>query len=230
MALLQAIGEEIWIGDGAVVTAYGIPFPTRMVVVRLADGRLWVWSPVRLEEELRRGVVELGEPFYGVSPNKLHHLALGQWVQAFPALSLYAPPGLARKRRDLKFTAELQDTAPDAWRGQIDQQRIEGNLFMTEVFFFHRRSRTCLVGDLVQRHDDAGKWWRRWLVRLGGVGAPGGGTPRDGRLTFWQRGRARACVERALAWAPQRLVVAHGPCTLDDGAAVLRRAMAWLLD
>jgi hypothetical protein len=228
--MLQPVGDEIWIADGPIVHAYGIPFPTRMAVVRLDGRRLWLWSPIKLDEELRREIDHLGEPTDAVTPNKLHHLALGDWAKAFPSMSLYAPPGLTRKRPDLRFSAELEAAVPAAWGGQIDQVPIEGNIFMTEVFFFHRASRTCLVGDLVQRRGDDGKTWKRWLVELGGVGGPEGGTPRDGRLTFWNRRRARACVERALAWAPRRLVMAHGPCVLEDGAAVLRRAMSWLLD
>jgi hypothetical protein len=227
--MLQPIGEEIWIADGPIVHAYGLPFPTRMAIVRLGDGRLWLWSPVRLDRELRREITGLGPPTFAVTPNKLHHLALRQWVDEFPALSLYAPPGLARKRRDLRISAELEDTPPAAWRGEIDQVRIEGSVFMTEVLFFHRRSRTCLVGDLVQHHSDDGKTWKRWLIKIGGVGGPEAGTPRDARLTFWHRRRARACVERALAWEPQRLVMAHGQCVLEDGTAVLRRSMSWLL-
>lgn len=229
MAALQPLGENIWIADGPVVVAYGMPFPTRMAVVRLERGGLWLWSPVQLNDELRREITALGEPRYAVEPNKLHHLALAQWVDAWPRLELHAPPGLAHKRRDLRFVAELRDEAPPPWRGEIDQQPIEGSFFMTEIFFFHRRSRTCLVGDLVQRHSDDGRAWKRWMIALGGVGGADGSTPRDARMTFWRRGRARACVERALDWKPRRLVIAHGPCAADDGEAVLRRAMSWLL-
>jgi hypothetical protein len=227
--MLRSIGDQLWIADGPIVRAYGVPFPTRMAVARLDGGRLWLWSPVRLDDELRRDVAALGQPSFAVTPNKLHHLALAQWVQAFPSLSLYAPPGLARKRRDLPFVAALGDDPPDAWRGEIDQVPIEGSFFMTEVFFFHRRSHTCLIGDLLQRRDDQGKPWKRWLIELAGIGGGDGGTPRDARATFWRRRRARASMERVLAWAPRSLVLAHGPCVPGDGAAVLRRSMSWLL-
>ncbi len=230
MTRLQPIGDGIWTAEGPVVRAYGMPFPTRMVVVRREQGQLWLWSPVRLDETLRREITGLGEPTDIVTPNKLHHLALADWVRAFPAVSLYAPPGLARKRADLHFTAELGDVPPTEWRQEIDQVLIHGSFFMTEVFFFHRGSRTCLIGDLVQHHRTDASGWQSWLIRLGGVGGPDGGTPRDARLTFVHRRRARACIERALAWAPRRLVMAHGPVVPEDGAAVLRRAMSWLLD
>lgn len=230
MTTLQPFGENIWIADGPVVSFYGVPFPTRMAVVRLEHGGLWLWSPIRLDDELKREITNLGEPTVAVEPNKLHHLALAEWVAAWPALKLHAPPGLARKRPDLKFAAELGPEAPSEWRDDIEQLPIEGSVVLTEFFFFHRRSRTCLIGDLVQHHTDGGKSWKRWLIRVGGVGGPDGSTPLDARLSFWHRRRTRASVERALAWRPERLIVAHGPCVLEDAEGSLRRAMAWVLD
>ena len=224
------MGPDLWIVDGPVVRAYGFPFPTRMAVVRLPDGGLWLWSPTRLDEPLRQAIGSLGEPRYAVEPNKLHHLALAEWVAAWPSLRLYAPPGLAGKRRDLAFVAELQDQPPPEWRDLIDQARIEGSVFMTEVFFYHRRSRTCLVGDLIQQHDERGKSaCLRWLLKVGGVGGAEGGTPRDARLSFIHRRKAREAVSRVLAWAPERLVIAHGTCSMANGAEAIRRAFGWLL-
>ncbi|HEX8793199.1 MAG TPA: DUF4336 domain-containing protein, partial [Polyangiaceae bacterium] len=192
MSTLEPVGNDLWTIEGPVVRAYGLPFSTRMVVVRLAGGGLWLWSPIRLDEPVRRAVASLGEPRYAVEPNKLHHLALAEWVAAWPSLRLYAPPGLANKRRDLRFVAELTHDAPPEWREEIEQVPIEGNAFMTEVFFFHRRSSTCLVGDLIQNHEQRAKpLWLRWSLRMGGVAGPDGGTPRDARWSFVHRGRAR---------------------------------------
>lgn len=230
MTLLQLVGKELWTIDGPVVRAYGFPFSTRMVVVRLSGGGLWLWSPIRLDEPVRQAIGSLGAPRYAVEPNKLHHLALAQWASAWPSLRLYAPPGLADKRPDLRFTAELTNEAPPAWREEIEQVPIEGNAFMTEVVFFHRPSSTCLVGDLIQNHDVRGKSaWLRWSLKLGGVSGPDGGTPRDARWSFVDRRRAREAVSQVLAWAPEHLVIAHGQCSVANGAEVLRRAFRWLL-
>jgi hypothetical protein len=228
--ILQPVGRDLWMIDGSVVRPFGFPFPTRMVVARLSGGDLWVWSPVRLDESVRQAVASLGEPRYAVEPNKLHHLALAQWAEAWPGLRLYAPPGLAEKRRDLRFVAELTDEAPPEWRDEIEQVRIEGNVLITEVIFFHRPSSTCLVGDLVQRHDERGaSAWTRWLLKVGGVAGLAGGTPRDARWSFLRRRRAREAVSRVLAWAPERLVIAHGACAMIDGSEVLRRSFRWLV-
>jgi hypothetical protein len=230
MTLLREFGAHLWLIEGPVVRAYGIPFPTRMAVVRLASGGLWLWSPVRLSGEVERAIRSLGEPLYAVEPNQLHHLALAEWVAAWPSLRLYAPPGLAKKRPDLRFIAELSAESPPEWRDEIDQVPVPGNSFMTEVIFFHRPSRTCLTGDLIQKHAEGDKnVWLRWFLKLSGVLGENGGTPLDGRWTFFRRAPAREAIERVLAWAPERLVIAHGACSSANGADVMRRAFRWLL-
>jgi hypothetical protein len=227
----RPFGENLWLIDGPVVSAYGFDFPTRMAVARLPDGSLWLWSPVQLDDDLRRDIADLGEPRYVVEPNKFHHLALADWKRCWPNLLLFAPPGLARKRRDLHFVAELTSEPPAEWRAEIDQVRVDGSFIMTEVLFFHRPSSTCLVGDLIENHDErTATGWRRWLIKAGGVSGPDGGTARGWRLSFVRRERARTAVSHALAWLPQRLVIAHGPCRDVGGTDALRRPLRWLLD
>ena len=113
MSGLLQFGPEIWIVDGPVVSFHGFPYPTRMAVIRLSDGTLFVWSPIALSQPLRDALDALGPVGHLVSPNALHHLFLGEWKSAYPAARLYAPPGLRRKRKDLSFDAELGD-APHA--------------------------------------------------------------------------------------------------------------------
>ena len=79
MGDLENIGTEIWLADGDIVDFYGFPYSTRMVVVRLASGMLWVWSPIALSENLRKQVDALGRVAHLVSPNKIHHLYLADW-------------------------------------------------------------------------------------------------------------------------------------------------------
>ena len=100
---------------------------------------------------------------------------------------------------------------------------------LTEVLFFHRTSRTCMVGDLVQKLDpEAMKGWHRWVMKADGLTGPDGSTPKEWRLTFIRRDRARAAIMQALAWDPKRLIIAHGTCADEDGAQVLRHSLSWL--
>ncbi len=223
------MGEELWLADGPPVSFYGFPYPTRMAVVRLRDGSLWVWSPIELDEALRHAVQAIGPVRFLISPNKLHHLHLGAWAQAFPDARLYASPGLARRRPDLHFHAELGDAPDPAWAADLDQVIFRGSFWLEEVVFFHRASRTALVCDLIQKNDPAGyRGWRRFLMRLDGLLGPEGSTPREWRASFWDRPAARAALRKALAWDTERLVIAHGSCALTGGGEALRSSLAWL--
>ena len=230
MARLQQLGEDVWIADGPAVSFYGMPYPTRMGVVRLDSGALWVWSPVGLDDALRAELDALGPVAFAVEPNKLHHLPLKEWTDAWPDLQVWAPPGLAKKREDVHFVGELGERPPLAWVGQIAQVVFEGSFAMTEVLFFHRKSKTCFVGDLIQKHDpEAMKSWQRWVMKADGLVGPDGSTPREWRLTFIHREQARVSLEKALQWEPERLVIAHGAIAETGGTQVLRDSLDWLL-
>lgn len=228
--MLEAFGHELWVHDGPRVRFLRIfPYPTRMAVVRLRDGGLWIWSPTALEDGLARAVDALGEVRHLVAPNKLHHLELGTWQAAYPGARLHAAPGLARKRSDLVFHDELGDRPDPAWARDIDQVVFRGSLFMDEVVFFHRPSRTVLIADLIQRFDPhTVGGWRGLLMRLDGLVGPGGSTPREWRASFWNRRAARAARDKLVAWRPERLVIAHGSCVSEGASEAIRRGLRWL--
>lgn len=226
---LTEIGQDIWIADGDDVAFFGFRYPTRMAAVRLFDGSLWVWSPIHLSTRLREALNEKGPVRHLVSPNKLHHLYLGEWVQAWPDAKLYASPGLARRRRDLAFDAELGETSDPAWSGTIDQVIVHGSFVMEEAVFFHRGSRTAIVADLVQRFDPATvRGWRGWIMALDGVVGRAGSTPREWRWSFWQRTAARRARATILDWSPERVIIAHGEWVRENGRETLERALAWM--
>jgi hypothetical protein len=227
---LQPFGPEIWIADGPVASFYGFPYSTRMAVIRLSDGSLFIWSPVALSTALRAAVDALGPVRHIVSPNALHHLFLAEWTSAYPEARLYASPRLRRKRRDLSFKAELGDAAEPAWAGDIDQVVVHGSFALTEIVFFHRHSRTALFADLIQNFPrDWFKGWRGVAARLGGIVAPYPSTPSDWRSSFVNRRAARAALARVFAWPIERVVIAHGLLPTTGGAAFVRRAFGWLL-
>ena len=106
---------------------------------------------------------------------------------------------------------------------------FHGSFVMEEVVFFHRASRSVIVTDLVQKFDPTTlHGWRGALMRLDGVVGPDGSTPRDWRLSFWNRRAARAALRKALAWNPQRLIIAHGEWVCENGCAALARSLRWL--
>lgn len=228
--LLQAFGDEIWLADGSITAVAGFRYPTRMAVIRLSGGRLFVWSPVALSDALRGEVEALGEVRYLIAPNSLHHLFLGDWQRAFPEAKTYAPPGLRARRKDLAFDGDLGDAPPKEWAEAIDQVAVRGNLITTEIVFFHRASGTVLFTDLIQ-HFGPGWFsgWRAVVARLDLMTAAEPQTPRKFRNAFVDRRAARAAIQRIAAWPAKKVVMAHAAPVESDGQAFVARTFGWLL-
>jgi hypothetical protein len=227
--MLEEFGPDLYVADGPTVSFYGFPYPTRMAVAKLSDNSAWVWSPVALSEGLAGAVDAIGPVGHIVSPNKLHHLFLGEWTKRWPDARLYAPPGLARKRPDLHFDAELADEPDPAWAADIDQVIFRGSFAMEEVVFFHRESQTAIIGDLVQRFPESKmSGWSGMLMRLDGLVGEHGSTPREWRASFLRRGAARRARDKVLGWKAERLLIAHGECSQSNATAILTEALGWL--
>ncbi len=228
--MLVPFGTDLWLAEGPVVRfARAFPYPTRMAIARLGDGSLWVWSPIPLDDALADEVEAIGSVRHLVAPNKLHHLFLAEWAERFPQARLFGAPGLAKKRPDLSFAAELGDAPDPAWGDELDQVVFRGSFLLDEVVFFHRPSRTALVTDLVQRFaPEQVSGVTGWILRLWGLVGERGSTPREWRASFWNRRVARAALGRALAWEPERLVIAHGMCAEQNGRAALATGLRWL--
>lgn len=232
--VLKAVGPSLWLAEGPIVSFYGFPYPTRSVVARLADGGLWVWSPIELSPQVQQAVDALGTVAHLVSPNAIHHLYLQDWQRAYPGACLWGPRSSHDKRPDLRFEPALGDRPPAAWEADIDQVRFSGSRIMDEVVFFHRASSTVIVADLsenfsaafLQRHW---RWWQRPIARLWKIVEGYGYAPLEWRLSFTDRAAARAALERILAWHPRRVIMAHGRWQPEAGEAYLRRAFAWLV-
>ena len=227
--MCKDFGPSLYVADGPTVSFYGFPYPTRMAVARLSDGSAWVWSPVALTNDLVDFMNTFDSVRHIVSPNKIHHLFLPQWHEQWPEARLYAPPGLAQRKPELKFDAELGDDPDPAWAADIDQVIFRGSFAMEEVVFFHRKSRTAIVCDLIQRHPEATmKGWKGALMRLDNLVGDHGSTPREWRASFLRRGKARTARDKVLSWTPERLLIAHGNCAQTGATEIIEKALGWI--
>ena len=227
--MLKLFGPNLYVAEGPIVSFFGFPYPTRMAVAQLSDGSVWVWSPVALTEELASAVEELGTVRYIVSPNKIHHLFLSEWIDRWPDAGLFVPPGLARKKPDLRVSAELGDEPDSGWAAEIDQVIFHGSLSMEEVAFFHRASQTAIICDLIQRHPEISlTGWKGILMRIDGLVGDHGSTPREWRASFLRRKPARAARDTVLGWKAERLLIAHGECAQTGATSIIEKALGWI--
>jgi hypothetical protein len=115
--VLKPVGKDIWIVDGPFVKmsflGISIPFPSRMLVVHLRSGELFLWSPIELGGELRSQIDALGPIKHLVSPNKLHYVHISAWKAAYPQAVAWASPGVreraASQHVEVSFEQDLGD-------------------------------------------------------------------------------------------------------------------------
>lgn len=229
MPVLEQFGDDIWIASGPVVTSMAFRYPTRMAVIRLSGGRLFVWSPVAVSPELRAEIDALGDVSFLIAPNSLHYVFLREWKAAYPQAALYAAPGVRERCKAIAFDADLGDDPPSDWSGEIDHAVMRGNLITTEVVFFHRKSGAVLFADLIQ-HFQSGWFsgWRAVIARMDGMTGPAPQVPKKFRAAFVDRKAAREGLKRILAWPAQRVLMAHGEPVTRDAQPFLARTFAWL--
>jgi hypothetical protein len=93
---LKPITQDISIVDGPIIQ-FGMPwpkmpFPTRMTLIRLACGDLFVHSPTCLVPELKTKIEKMGTVRWIIGPNRIHYWWIPEWRNAFPAAEVYLAP------------------------------------------------------------------------------------------------------------------------------------------
>lgn len=228
MAKLQRLSEDLFVVDGPMRVAH-LDIGTRMTVVRLSGGDLFLHSPIPHAEALDAALAEIGRVAWLVAPSKVHHLWLAPWTEAHPGATLVGAPGLREKRRDLVFHRELADGPPSDWAAELDQCLLAGAPAVNEVAFLHRASRTLVLTDFAMNFPGplSGVATRLWQ-RAMGLG-DGLSTSRLVHLLARDREALRPALERVLAWDFDRVIVTHGEVLEHGGREALRRAWQPLL-
>lgn len=229
---LKAVARDIWIADGPIIDLYRMPFPTRMTVVRLSSGDLWLHSPIAFSADLLEALQEIGPIRHLIAPNWLHYAHLQDWADALPAAQSWAAPGVVERAegQGVRLRADhlLTDAAPAFWAGDMDQMIVPGSRLHREAVFFHRASRSLILTDLIENFEAARlPWHLRIVTRVAGNQHPDGSMPRDLRLTYDKAALAGA-VRKMIAWNPARILIAHGRWYPARAVEELRRAFRFL--
>lgn len=236
----KPFGPNIGIADGPFeyVSALGMklqwPFTTRMTIVQLPNGDLFLHSPIAYDATLAKQLESQGRIRHLVSPNRGHYAHIGEWARAFPDAITWASPRVRERARsqriDIHFERDLGARAPEQWRDEMDQAIIPGAV-SDEVVFFHRRSKTLILADTIMNYElERMRQPYRSIAWLCGVYAPSGGMSPDLHLALWpKRQEVRPVYERVLAWEPERIILSHGRCFETKGAVAIRRAFSWAL-
>ncbi len=220
---LTALAPNIWYATHA-FTANGLPITTRMTVVRLPRGQLWLHSPIPISPKLKVALDALGEVQYIVAPNKMHHLFAGDCAAMFPQAQLFGAPGLRAKRPDLILLEELPAPGTGPWCPELDHMLFEGIPVANETDWFHAPSGTLILTDLCQWMQGDLPLVTLLYAKLTGVRARLA-VPHTVRLLVRDKAAARASAARLLRWPTQRVVVAHNVVLETDAHAQLAQAL-----
>lgn len=227
--MLQKVVEGVWVAHQPLKAVGLVELGTRMSVLRLADGGLFLHSPVRRTPELAAAVEALGPVRVIAAPNKLHHLFVGDWMRAYPAALSMAAQGLPEKRKDLSFSGVWSDAQVAGVSDAIEHLCMPGMPGLNEVDFFHRQSRTLVVTDLAVNftRGPQDSWVSRLYYKLTGAGQ-GFGQNAVVRMVIKDKAAVLQGIERILLWDFERILLCHGDLVLDDAKARLRAATDWL--
>jgi len=224
--MLDPVAPGLWHRQHRFST-FGIGTSTRMTVVRLGDGTLWVHSPVPLAPDLRARVVALGDVAWIVAPNRFHHLYAGEWAAAFPHATLLGAPGLAAKRPDLALRT-LGPVPEPAWARDLGQVFVAGLPMLNETVWCHHASRSLIVTDVLQYVNGQVPLSARLYTGLMGV-YHRVAVPNAIRLAIRDRAAFARSVESILAWDFDRVVFAHNVILENNAHGTVRAALEAVL-
>lgn len=102
---LESHEENLWSCRGSLP---GMALRRRMIVVRLSDGRLVLYSAIALDEARMAELERLGQPAYLIVPNGYHRLDAPRYAARYPGIEVLCPaPVRAAVQKRVKVTGEL---------------------------------------------------------------------------------------------------------------------------
>ena len=190
-----------------------------MTVIRLADGGVFLHSPVHADAATRAAVDAIGPVRAIVAPNRVHHLFAGEWKAAYPQARAARRAGARREAHATSpSTRMLGDGPGPSCAASLDQLVIRGAPVHV------RRSRSCTAraarccsptSPSIRRRESArgARIWMRLTTRRA----------RSARTRIVRSPSAtarafRASLDRVLAWDFDRVTVTHGEL-LETAAA-----------
>ncbi len=196
--------------------ALGINFGRNVTLLRLADGRVVIHSTAPFTAADVEAITGFGKPSWLVEATRLHDTFARPARAALPDLP-YLAPGDAGTRPLIP--------SPPEWAGEVEVLRIAGLRSIEEHAFYHRRSRTLVVADLVFQFPPGTRGWARFFVRhimrlphLRGVSV-------FFRLAVRDRSKFESSMRTLLDWDFTRIVLAHREPVRHDAKAILREAL-----
>jgi hypothetical protein len=216
---LTRVDESIWTVVGEISMPLG-EFPRRMTVVRLADGRLVIYSAIALAEDEMAALEALGTPAFLIVPCERHRLDAPIWKDRYPAIRVIAPPGAVDKVSEVVIVDASSAVFDDPNVQWIEVAGTQGHEAALEVTTPSGLTLIVneIIGDIHGVHGLKG-----WLLRLMGFAGDEPHVPVGPKVQFAKSKTELAAQMRRWAELPglQRIIVSHGDIIETDARDVL---------
>lgn len=155
----------IWIAERSLWFS-GVRLRSRMTVLRLEDGRLWVHSASEPTPELCAELDRLGEVSWIVVPNRYHHLQAGAMKARYPRSQVIGPASAKSRNAALVLDVPIDDERLPSLVPEVSPIALRGVPFLDETLFFHAKTDTLIGADVMMCGCAADHWSWRWVSRV----------------------------------------------------------------
>ena len=218
--------NKIWIKEYPIHYA-GTRFNSRMTLVRLLNGNLFIHSPCEIDQQTKTAIEALGKVEFIVAPGSYHHLYVGSAQRAFPEAEVFICPGIETKNPQLEFDWLLGDRPDKRWADCFEQVLVRGNKYIWEVAFFYKPTRTLILVDLIESFSDATedvnwllKLWFRLVYRMWDNPKP---AP-EYQMGWKDKNAAAKSLNKILSWDFETIIVSHGDLIEGNAKKIARQA------
>lgn len=227
--MLRPIAEGLWVAEGVLKAPGGMKMTIRSTVIQLDANNLMVISPIEPTPQLIQQINDIGMVKYIVAPNGMHHLYLNKFAANFPEAEIWGPADLHAKRNDIQFHGVISTDEVMPWDHYVDMRSIKARAPLFEEFvFFHPKSRTVIVTDLMFNFHKFDNWLMVLIAKLNG-GYNRLAMTRLGKMYFNNAESLKAGARQILDWKPENLIVAHGDVIQGGALPKLEVAIARMI-
>lgn len=226
-ALQELSVGGIWISERKLWFS-GVLLRSRMTVVRLADGRLWIHSASAPTPELCAELDRLGQVRWVVVPNRYHHIHAAAMKARYPEAQVIGPTSATVRNEGLALDVELNDARLPALVPELSPVALRGVPFLDETLFFHATTGTLIGADLMMCGCPADHWTWRWTSRVLGQYQRYKAPP-DVRWNTRGGPLVRQSLEEIAKLPLARILVAHSDPIEDRPVAQLQEAWRFVL-
>lgn len=211
-SLVEFQKGTIWLKEYPVHYAAS-KFHSRMTIVRLASGNLFIHSPCEIDEQTAEEIKSLGHVEFIIAPSNFHYGHVTSAQKAFPDAETFICPGIENKDASIHFDHVLTDKPDSRLSKDFEQVLVRGSEIMWEVAFFHKATKTLILVDLIENFTDKTsgvnwslKFW--WKIIFYMWNQP---KPAPEYQFGWKNiDVARESLTSILKWNFEKIILSHG--------------------